>query len=294
VTATLEDSSGNQVTSASTTAEFEEGEGTEIRAVNTPGWYIDNLQVTRRTREYLTETDNGTTELGNEVTPSGGIHTGPHEAELDGPTPHAHYRTDPSLAGGSDVSVVEDYAGTDAGMRGQADGNGFGYGWRSQAALGRVARLNANLSWEYETLADVPTWSSADGGTSVWTFNVNGRPRRIHVEHDGSGGSDDFGGVYPDVLTTFESLDTLRVTFQDVSYTENGAAGSNRARLAVSDQTPDVNVAITGNGFTLRGPDSNDSYLISVVNGGSTTNGTGFDIDWNMMGPRFVCCWMGS
>lgn len=88
-------------------------------------------------------------------------------------------------------------------------------------ALGRFARINANLSWEYDMLADVLNWETGSNGVSSWTFTLNSRPRRIHVEHDGSAGSDTDGGVIGTVLTTFESLGEFRITFVDVSYRNN-------------------------------------------------------------------------
>lgn len=230
--------------------------------------YYDDLTLERRTREYATETKKGTTELGNEVTPSGGVHAGPHEAVLSDRTPHAHVRTDDALSGGDDVALVDDVGGADAGLRGQADGQGFAYGVRSVAALGRVARLNANLSWEYATLADVPAWSTADGGGSVWSYSLTGLPRNIEVSHDGSG-NNDFGGTEASVLTTRESLGAFRITFRGVDYTANDLL--NKFRVGFHVDAPSANTGFNGTGITYE-VRSGEHRLMAVNNGNLTTD----------------------
>jgi hypothetical protein len=59
---------------------FETESGTGSKAV-----YFDSIALTRRTPEYYSETKKGITELGNEVTPSGSINTGPQEVPPDHP-----------------------------------------------------------------------------------------------------------------------------------------------------------------------------------------------------------------
>lgn len=197
-----------------------------------PTVYWRNWTTQRRSVEYLTSTRSGPTELGNEVTPSGGIHTGPHEAELDGSTPHAHYRTDSSLSGGADVSVVDDYAGADMGVRGQADGDGLGYGWRRNLA----AKLNANLSIQYRNLSDTPSLVGVSNGGS-YTTELFGHPRKIRVSHDGSAEAE--GGVYAPVIISQDAFESgFRFTFHDVTLPDKN---DNQCYVSIADIQPDVN-----------------------------------------------------
>jgi hypothetical protein len=51
----------------------------------TPTQYFDGPFIKRNSVDYLTDTQKGTTQLGNEVVPSGGIQTGPSEVPPDHP-----------------------------------------------------------------------------------------------------------------------------------------------------------------------------------------------------------------
>jgi hypothetical protein len=166
-------------------------------------------------------------------------------------------------------------------MRRELDGQGGAYQHQLDAALGRFARLNANLSFEYETLADVPNWNSISDGISNFTFNVNGRPRRIRVEHDGSGGSNSNGGVQSSVLATSQSLNRLAISFHNVSFTNNAA--SNRIELGLSNKSTDTQLSNSGDGILLEHSARNGTTggRLVVVNNGNSTLTSPFSIDWN-------------
>jgi hypothetical protein len=104
------------------------------------------------------------------------------------------------------------------------DGQGGAYGHQLQAPLGRFARINANLSFEYDTLADVPNWESTGSGAgSTYTYQLKDRPRKLSVSHDGSGGTT-VEGAFSNVLTTVESLGPFRITFKNVNITDDSQA----------------------------------------------------------------------
>jgi hypothetical protein len=130
-------------------------------------------------------------------------------------------------------------------MRRELSGEGGAYQHQLDAALGRFARLNANLSFEYETLADTPNWSGV-GPSSPFSFSLTDRPRRIRAESDGTGNT--FGGVVSDGLITFESLGPFRVTFNNVSVTGNSTGF---VQIGLTDAAVDSNTTSSSNGITL-------------------------------------------
>jgi hypothetical protein len=146
------------------------------------------------------------------------------------------------------------------------DGQGGAYEHQFDAPLGRFARLNANLSFEVDSFSDLPYWSSNDGGVSNYSFNLTDRPRRLQVSHDGSGSSDDRGGVVSSVLTTSDSLGSFRITFSDVSFTNNN--GGDALVIGISDLTPDINIGSNGNGVYIE--DGSGTNLLLVRNGSSS------------------------
>jgi hypothetical protein len=152
-------------------------------------------------------------------------------------------------------------------MRRELDGQGGAYAHQLDAPLGRFARLNANLSFEYDTLADVPNWETNSSGGN-YTFNVNSRPRRLRVEHDGSS-SLDFGGAQSQSLTTFQSLGPLRVVFKDLTW--DGV--SDEARIGLTDTDVATDVRSTGNVIYIEGGSGGGDQLNVVDNGSNNTAG---------------------
>jgi len=161
------------------------------------------------------------------------------------------------------------------------DGGGGAYGHALEAPLGRFSRTNALLSWEYETLADVGNWTSKDGGNSVWTYDLVGRPRRLHVEHDGSGGADDYGGFVASVLATYESLGGFRITFKNVSFTAN-APEDNGFRLGFSSiADASVSPEKNGDGLYFREDGAGEYTLARTIDRNATFSSGSVAINWS-------------
>jgi hypothetical protein len=135
------------------------------------------------------------------------------------------------LQSGIDPAVV---------MRRELDGQGGAYRQRLDAALGRFARLNANLSFEFDTLSDVPNYKTFTTGGGNFSFSLTDRPRRIQLTHDGSASSDEFGTVKSTVLTTSESLGAFRITFKNLSATANDSR--NVPRVGITSALGNSNI----------------------------------------------------
>ena len=84
------------------------------------------------------------------------------------------------------------------------------------APLGRISRVNANLSWEVSDFSALDNWSATL--RSVASASLTGRPRRLRLYVD-DGFANKVSRIISDVLTTHDSLGAFRITFKDVSYT---------------------------------------------------------------------------
>jgi hypothetical protein len=158
-------------------------------------------------------------------------------------------------------------------MRRELDGQGGAYKHQLDAALGRFARVNANLSFEFDTLSDAGNYETDESG-SGFSFSLNSRPRKLQFQHNASGG--DFGGVISTVLSTEESLGSFLLTFHDVSYSDN----QNELKLGVSDTQPSTN--LTGNGNSiLYSSQGNTHSLISTDNGSTSDQSLISNIDFS-------------
>lgn len=240
--------------------------------------YFDQAELTRRTREHLTESKTGVVELGGEVVdPAGTVATGPQETP---PNPGKTMRTivpvNDQATQGAEQGTVDDIAGAPVWSEtATADGQGGAYARQADGPVGRIARVNANLSWEYDTVADLTDWKEQIGATH--STALIGRPRRLQVSHDGSG-SDNFGGfksavrTHPDVYPRGFIL-----TFHDVSYTNNDAL--NRLRLGFGDQNADTDVLQSGNGVFYA--HNNNGDYVRDVDSGTSNSSTGTTVDWS-------------
>jgi len=243
--------------------------------------YADAYTVVRRTREYLTDTQRGTTELGNEVRPSGGIATGPQEAP---PNAERTVRTvapvNADATQGTQAELRDEIAGVPSGRyRYTHDGQGGAYGSRFDAALGRVARINSNLSWEYNTLTDISHWS-VDGATTSFTTSLTGRPRRLHLSMDGTN-SGSWAGFLSSVLTTFESLGAFRITFKDVSFTDN--ADETDVHLGFHDHRDLSNdLESVGNGVIFTYEEGSPATRFRKIESGASSHFGYRTTDWSV------------
>jgi len=236
-------------------------------------FYLDNIRVKRRTPTYISETGAGVTELGNEVIPSGSIQTGPQEFNanaLRGTQTQAPVNSDATQGDVSVLTLLQSGLDPSIILRRILDGQGGAYANQIDGALGRFARINANLSFEYNTLVDVPSWISATADTN-FTVSLTQRPRRLRIEHTGDTDSNHFGGVESAALTTFQSLGGFRVSFIDVSYTQNDT--NNTFNLSVGNHGATSNPSNTGDNLTIS------SDATSAVTSG-TRDGGNYTTDW--------------
>ncbi len=228
-----------------------------------PVLYYDSFTLTRRETEARTNTQKGTTQLGNEVVPSGSIQTGPTTSSTN--AKRAIYQDAPvdntaTQGSQSKLTLLQSGLHPAMFMERTLDGQGGAYGHQLQAPLGRFARINANLSWEYDTLADVPNWNF--GGVSGATASLTGSPRRIQIDHTSSASG--VGSLNSPVVIT--RSEPFRVVFSDVSFTDNDD-GSLNNRFALGINTADA-------GDPLR---SSTGYEISFDAGNNSTRLRTFD-----------------
>jgi hypothetical protein len=279
----LYDSNDNLLGQASHQAVYEiddGGIGIEISNQNTTtSIYLDSFETDRREPISASDTQKGVTQVGNEITPSGVIHSGPQETPKNAPRAvysKAPVDADATKGDSSILTLLESGVHPIAYAQRTFDGEGGSYAHRLQAPLGVYSRLNANLSWEYDTLSDTPNWQTASSGGS-YTFDLTGRPRRLRIQHDGSSTADEFGGFVANSLTAIETLDSFRVVFKDVAASNN--SNTNRLYLGISDQTPDTELKNSGNSiFALGTTEDVDTF---VVEAGTLQAGNGPAIDFS-------------
>lgn len=223
--------------------------------------------VKRRIGEYVSDTKKGVTELGNDVQPSGEIATGPQSASLN--ADRAIFQeapVDASADQGTESILTLQQSGLDPAviLRRTLDGQGGAFNHQLDAALGRFARLNANLSFEYDSFVDVPSWTSDATGANFSTV-LTGTPRQLRVEHDSSN-SGNRGGALSQTLTTESSLGGFKMTFEGVRYSD--VDSGNAFRVGVTDIPITDSVVLNGNGFFFRLSGDDNEQLITM-NGGS-------------------------
>jgi hypothetical protein len=140
------------------------------------------------------------------------------------------------------------------------------------APLGRLSRVNANLSWEVVNFSALDNWSAI----STESASLTGRPRRLALS---VGGYFDIDRIISDVLTTHDSLGAFRITFKDVSYTDAdtryalgiGLRENNTGNFIWESEGGDAAIA-------YYNKDSNDFFTNTTSNGGTTDLIS--DIDW--------------
>ncbi len=125
--------------------------------------YFDKITLERREPEARTNTQKGTTQLGNEVVPSGGINTGPQEVPADHPNyPMVNLPVTDNLAQGEQVG----YHLAINGQRGltveaEADGNGGTQGRKIRSNFTHEGNFTGNIATGNNTLSN---GGSSSGG----------------------------------------------------------------------------------------------------------------------------------
>jgi len=144
------------------------------------------------------------------------------------------------------------------------------------APLGRLSRVNANLSWEVLDFSELDNWSARlqNNASAILT----GRPRRLRLSVDGS--TNGVSRIISDVLTTHDSLGAFRITFKDVSYTKIDWAHLVGIGLR-EDNTGDFIRQSTGGDAAIayyNNSDGNDYFTNTTSNDGVVDQIS--DIDW--------------
>ncbi len=112
--ATVFDSTDTELGTASISPDnpYDSG-GISFSTFETTPAYWDTWTLKRRSPEYFTDTQKGTTELGNEVTPSGAVHTGPQEVSPGHPNyPRANLPVPQDESDFSDIAYYDSVAET--------------------------------------------------------------------------------------------------------------------------------------------------------------------------------------
>lgn len=249
--------------------------------VSNPTIYFDSGSISRRDGEYVTDTGAGTTELGNEVSPTGSINAGALESPLNavrGEYARAPVNNDISSVTDSKLTLLSSGANPSLYLERVLDANGGAYGNRVQAGLGRIARYNSLLSWDYKSFSQTDYTLNQTG--SVHSSSITGNPPRLSLNFDGTA-TGDSGGVVSNGVVSTSSIDSFRVTFFDVSYTDS--AEDNRAFIALSTEDGTTNVDVNGSGIFLLENSSGNTDKFGVVEGGTTSASSlnSGDIDWS-------------
>ncbi len=241
VSASLFDSNGVELGSLSF-VDSEYDSGTVLfQAVNSntsSNIYFDSVTLERRETEARTNTQKGTTQLGNEVVPSGSIQTGPTTSSTN--AKRAIYQDAPvdttaTQGTQSKLTLLQSGLNPAMFMERTLDGQGGAYGHQLQAPLGRFARLNANLSWEMNDITKID-WETVSGD-GTYTYDLTGYPKRARVSHNGDNASGSIFEFVSNMVVAPDSLNGFEVTFRDISYTANdiGSSFRNYPVIGVSD-----------------------------------------------------------
>ena len=214
---------------------------------------------------------------GRPTTFTGAVNTGPHETPVNAErTVHAFAPVDADAEPGTEAEYHDlDVAGTPAGRYRYAHAEGgVAYGTRYDAAVGRLSRINANLSWEYTEFGEVPGWFFEESGTEH-DVALSEYPRRVELSvGDSDAGAN--GGVASNVLVSPDSLGSFRITFRDFDYTD---VDNSRMFTGVSSASPDTGVYEVGSGLGIY-RNRNDYFLRWVDDGAADNNSFSGLPDW--------------
>lgn len=276
ITVSITDESGDEINSVSHTisSDFYDSGSVGIYPRNQNRaftQYFGSWTVTRREPEARANTQKGVTELGNEVVPSGSMHTGPQTASTN--ATRAVYQNAPvnnqaTQGTQSKLTMLQSGVTPAMYMERTMDGQGGAYGHQLQAPLGRFSRKSAQLGWDYGSLSDVPNYNTGQSGSSH-SFSLVNDPREVQIDTSTSSDSE-FGGINSTVPVT-TSLGAFRLTFEDVFFSQND--DKNRFLVGLTDTDPSsIESSSDGNGIyvDIRG---NGGIVANVLDSGNKTTG---------------------
>lgn len=273
----------SRVMSATSDVEREIGGGTLEFSFNT--WDLDgttvnssqftDVRIYRLAPEYFGSTAAGTTELGNEIAPSGGIHAGPRELPENaqrGELATAPVTDDATQGDTSLLTLLRSGVHPAAYFQRSFDGDGGSYGHQLQTALGKFSRKDAALSWGKTALSDTE-WSEVTDGSGVFTIGLVDNPRRAEIVTDGTSGTEEYGGVANPTIVSPDALDHFAITFKGV---EVQNVQNFDIMMGVSDADVTAgNPRSNGNGVMFEDNLANNTTELAVVNGGSSSSVNG-------------------
>ena len=163
------------------------------------------------------------------------------------------------------------------------------------APLGRISRVNANLSWEVINFNRLYSWNAQTKyGASA---SLTGSPRRVALSV--SGINDGTSQIISDVLTTHDSLGAFRITFKDVSYTNTNA--NNDVGIGLREDNTGTFIRQSTGGdpaiaYYHKNNGSNDYFTTATSNDGTAEQisdiywGSNHDItiEWNGTDARLL------
>jgi hypothetical protein len=236
VTVSLLDSTDTELVSVTTTVtdSLPESGAVQYKSANNtsaPTQYFDGPFITRRTTEETRERQRGSTET-SKLQTRGGVGAGPPTA-----TPnqrrrvmHRHPVTTDATAGQRYVDAHMVGGSPVAYLEGEFDGSGGTIYDYLQAGLGPLTKVNANLSWDVDTLADTPFWetttTTGDTAEVIWPSGA------VEIDVDGDSSGENL--LFATTGVTQNRHGPWRAVFQNVDFTENGGL----AQVGLSDGDP--------------------------------------------------------
>jgi hypothetical protein len=147
-------------------------------------------------------------------------------------------------------------------MRRELDGQGGAYSHRLDAALGRFAKMNADLSIRYREFGQLPNWGKTTTSGDTVEIDYPTGSLKIVPDNDGSGSVEAFAKVGPSV----DSVGPFSITFRNVDFTDGG---TDKLRLGIADRDDSENRPQLLNDDSIFIEDGNSSSFPTARAGGS-------------------------
>jgi hypothetical protein len=147
-------------------------------------------------------------------------------------------------------------------MRRELDGQGGAYKHQLDAALGRFARIDANLSFNFTSFSNANNYKFSRQGSNASVFLADNGAKSLSVDIDGSG-NDDRATVRSTVPLRIESLRKFRLTFKNIQFTSNNTDNFFSVGFH-SKPRSNVDATSGGNGFLF---DSSSDFFDTDTGG---------------------------
>jgi hypothetical protein len=211
------------------------------------------------------------TQIDDQLIPSGEIVTGPQSTSLNAKASvlnEAPVNSDATAGTESVIKLLESGIDPTMTVSRTLDGQGGAYRHQLDVPTGLVTDINANLSLQHDTLS-ATNWKIVEtGGTN--TFNLNGKTRRLRIEHDGTSSSDEYVGAIASPIVSVDSIGSFRLTFQNVEFSNTNENNKLRFGLTDGNITDDVFFSNPNNALFVGTRSIGDRIL--TVDSGSRDN----------------------